>query len=394
MSTAPTPQKPAKQAATPVVIHPVASATRLKTRHWGLLVSFVLLVIAPICIAAYYLYARAEDQYASTLGFTVRSEDYSPATSLLGGLGLGSSSGSDTDILYEFIRSQELVRAVDAELNLRELYSRYHDTDPLLSFAPGGTIEDLLGYWHRMVRISYDASTGLIELQTLAFTPEDAQAIANAIYDQSTLRINELSAIARNDATRYAQEDLDLAIERLIASREAMTDFRLRTQIVDPDASLQGQVGLLNTLQTQLAEALIAYDLIQETVRAGDPRIEQAQLRISVINARIDEERQRFGSGGGESSGEDYATIVAEFERLTVDREFAEQAYTTALAAFDAARAEAQRQSRYLAAYIRPTLAEQSEYPQRLMILGLTALFSFLAWSIMALIFYSLRDRK
>ena len=77
-----------------------------------------------------------------------------------------------------------------------------------------------------------------------------------------------------------------------------------------------------------------------------------------------------------------------------MDREFAEQSYTAALSAFDGAQAEAQRQSRYLAAYIKPTLAEEAEYPQRAMLLGLTALFLTLLWSILALIYYSLRDRR
>ena len=115
------------------------------------------------------------------------------------------------------------------------------------------------------------------------------------------------------------------------------------------------------------------------------------ERKIEVIQSRIDQERAKFSVGDG---GQDYATIVSEFERLTVDREFAEQTYTAALTNFDLARAEAQRQSRYLAPYVRPTMAEKSEYPQRFVILGLVALFSLLAWAIITLVFYSLRDRR
>ena len=84
---------------------------------------------------------------------------------------------------------------------------------------------------------------------------------------------------------------------------------------------------------------------------------------------------------------------MAEFERLTVDREFAEQAYVASQSAYDGARAEANRQSRYLAAYIDPTLAEKAEFPQRTLIVALVAAFAFLLWSILTLIYYSLRDR-
>jgi len=88
------------------------------------------------------------------------------------------------------------------------------------------------------------------------------------------------------------------------------------------------------------------------------------------------------------------ADIVGEYERLTVEREFAERTYTTALASYDASLAEARRKSRYLAAYMQPTKAESSIYPQRLTLLGTIALFAFLSWSIGALVYYSIRDRR
>ena len=379
-----------------VVVRPLASPARAKPRHWGLLLSFLLLVVAPIVVTGWYLYERAVDQYASTLGFTVRSEDVSSAVDILGGLApaLGNSGSHDADILYEFIRSHELVNAVDERLDIRSMYSRYAEIDPYFSFDPDGTIEDLTSYWEGMLSLSYDAGSGLMEVQVTAFEAAEAQAIAQAVYDISSVMINDLSAIARADTTRYAREELELAVERLKQAREALTAFRVETQIVDPTADIQGQMGLLNTLQAQLAAALIELDLLAGNAREGDPRVTQAERRIEVIEARIAEERQKFGLGGVGPGGENYATTIAEFERLAVDREFAEAAYVAALSAFDGARAEADRQSRYLAAYIRPTLAERAEYPQREMILGIISLFSFLIWAIVCLIYYSLRDRK
>lgn len=388
----PPPPKPTPQ----VVIRPLATPAKRKTRHWGLLSAFVVIVLLPVAATWWYLNERAADQFASTLGFTVRSEDVSSAADLLGGLApaLGGSSGSsDSDILYEFIRSQALVQQIDAELNLRDYYTPYRDQDPIFSFDPEGTIEDLTYYWQRMVRISYDASSGLMELRVLAFDPDQAKEIANAIFEKSTVMINDLSAIAREDATRYAREDLDLAVERLKEARESLTAFRISSEIVDPTADVQGQMGLLSLLQEQQVVALIDFDLLSNSTREGDPRLEQARQRIEIIENRIREERRKFGVGSG-GVDDSYAETIAGFERLTVDREFAEQAYAAALAGFDAARAEANRQSRYLAAYIRPTLAERAEFPNRPLLIGVVALFSFLTWAIMALSYYALRDRR
>jgi capsular polysaccharide transport system permease protein len=111
-----------------------------------------------------------------------------------------------------------------------------------------------------------------------------------------------------------------------------------------------------------------------------------------VIEDRIAAERAVIGANG--TGGVAFADLVGEYERLQVDLEFAQQAYTTSLAAFDSARNEARRQSRYLAAHVRPTLAESSEYPDRIMQLATIAIFAFLIWSVLVLAVYSLRDRR
>lgn len=394
------PKKPAPQPAPPPPAAPPVAPTvpqsRLRLRHVVVAVSFLLMVIAPIGVSAWYLWTRAADQYASFVGFSVRTEDASSSLNLLlGPLDLGGET-PDADILYEFIQSQDLVARVDEQLDLRTLWSKPGpDNDPVFAFDPPGTIEDLRDYWRRMVHISYDSGNGLIELRVHAFDPDDAQAIAQAVSDESTRLINDLSLNSREDSIRYAREELDVAVDRLKKARKALTEYRNRTQIVDPTIDVQGQAGLLSQLNIQLAAALIDLDMLHETTREGDPRIDQAERRIRVIEARIESEKRKLGLGGGnDAEAEAFADLVGEYESLVVDREFAERTYTAALASYDAAQAEAQRQSRYLAIHLNPTLAEKAEYPERLTLLGLIGLFSFLLWSVLALVGYSLRDRR
>ncbi len=362
-----------------------------RRRHSWILISFLLAVLAPVSVTAWYLYAVAADQYASTVAFSVRKEEVASPIEMFGGVAdIATNGSSDSDILYEFIRSQEMVEALEERIGLSAIYARAPD-DPVFAYDPDGTIEDLLDYWSYMLRVTYDSGTELIEVRALAFAPEDARMITTAVFEESARLVEELSAIAQDDAIAFAAAEVDRAVERLKAAREAMTGFRSRTQIVDPTADLQGQMGLLSTLEQQLAEALISADLLRESTRPDDPRITQADLRISVIEARIADERRKLGRDG---DGEDYATRLAEYERLAVDREFAEQAYTAALAAYDQALAEARRKSRYLAAHIKPTLAQASEFPRKGVLLGMVAFFLLAAWAIAVLVFYSVRDRR
>ncbi|NKX45210.1 sugar transporter [Roseicyclus persicicus] len=369
----------------------------MRRRHYGLVLSFILLVIVPFLATVYYVYTFAQDQYASTAGFTIRTEETSSATDLLGGLAslAGSSVGADGDILFEFITSPELVQRLSERMDLVAHYSAPHEADPLFALQPDATLEDLVDHWQGVVRVSYTQSSGLIDLEVLAYDPVTAQTLARAIVEESQSMINELNDQARADSMRYAEADLEAAIARLRLAREALTQFRTETQIVDPASDLQGRSGVLNTLQQQLAEALIEFDLLSEnTTNPNDPRLVQSARRIEVIRERIRQERQNFATEDIGSDGEDYPTLLARYEGLVVDREFAEESYRAALTALDAARTNAARQSRYLAVYIRPTLPQSAEYPQRSMISGLALLFLTLGWAILALIYYSIRDRQ
>lgn len=392
------PAPPPGRAARVIEIRPPAGSARMRPRHRGLLLSFALLVLLPLLATMSYLFLVAEDQYASTVGFTVRREDgTASSTELLGGLAkiAGSSSSSETDILYEYIQSQEIVSVIDERLGLGNLYSVHWPGDPLLALWPDPTVEDLHRYWARMTRISYDQSSKLIELRVLAFGAEDAQRIASEIVAASQNLINDLNIQARTDVMRYANEDLEAALARLKTAREALSTFRTRTRIVDPAADIQGRMGVLNNLQQQLAQALIDNDLVFATTQEGDPRREQATRRIQVIRDRISAERATFASDSDTNiAGETYPALIAEFESLTVDLQFAEETYRASLAAVDMARANASRQTLYLAPYITPTLPQTAEYPQRFVLSALAAVFLTLIWATGALIYYSIRDRN
>jgi capsular polysaccharide transport system permease protein len=372
---------------------PQTNPARAKKRHFLLVISFLICVVIPTALGFYYLYTYAKDQFGSTLAFSVRSEEFKSPLDVLGGLGqLTTSASADSDILYEYIQSQKLVENIDKSIDLRAIYSKAKN-DPVFAYDPPGAIEDLVEYWGRMVEISFDSGTQLTNIITRAFTPKDAQLIAEHIQKESTELINRLNLVARTDATRYAKQELDLAVDRLKDARAKLTSFRTSTQIIDPTTNLEGQMGLLNQLEGQLAEALITGDLLQDVASSNDPRLAQAARKVTVIRDRIDAERERLAGANGQGEGT-LSTLVGDYERLSIEQKFSEEAYLIALATYNTAVGEAQRQSLYLAAHIEPTLAETSQFPERGMLGILLGIFLLFGWTVIVLIFYSLRDRR
>lgn len=359
-----------------------------------MLLSFLVMVLAPSVATGVYLWRVAADQYVSRVGFSVRREESNSALEVLSGLtSLSGSSSSDTDILFEFLQSQKLVSDMDQALNLREIWSK-PEWDPVFALDPDTSIENLVDYWNSMVRLAYGAGSGLLEVEVRAFSAEDATLIAEALFQRSSDMINDLSAIAREDSISYARADLSEAEERLKVAREQLTRFRNDNQLVNPELDIQSLGGLLAKLQAEQAAVLIEIDLLRETAREGDPRLDQSERRLDVIVRRIAAERQKMGLGSQAGGDTAFADVVGEYERLAVDREFAQRAYVTALAAYDGSLAEARRKSRYLAAYMQPTRAETPGYPKRATLLLMISLFLFLVWAVIVLVAYSLKDRR
>ena len=205
--------------------------------------------------------------------------------------------------------------------------------------------------------------------------------------------MNGLSEQARVDATKQAAAELEKARGVLTEARQAMTAFRVRTRIVDPTVDLGAQMTVMTALQGQLAEAQVALDTLRQNARAKDQRVIQAEKRVAALEGQIEAERDKFG-GEDSPEGENYAQLMADYERLKVDLEFAEGAHQTARVGYESALATAQRQTRYLAAHIAPTEAQRSLEPDRPWLLAMGAGLAFVLWSIMILVYYSVRDRR
>jgi capsular polysaccharide transport system permease protein len=81
---------------------------------------------------------------------------------------------------------------------------------------------------------------------------------------------------------------------------------------------------------------------------------------------------------------------VANYEELVVDREFAEMVYVSALCSLERAGVEADRQQRYVAAFVR--LPKEALYRQRIVASITVTAIALVLWALGVLIVYAIRD--
>lgn len=351
----------------------------------------VTAVILPVSLVAGYMYVFAVDQFASKAAFSIRSEQGGVVSQgFLGAIASmgGTGSAQDTDLLFDYIRSQAIVEAVDKKLDLRQIY-RQRGADRLFSLRADAPIEDVVRYWNRMVSISNESRNGILQVEVKAFTPEDAQLILREIISESSDLINHLSKEARDDSLRLSGELVDEARSDLRDVRRKLTEFRRENQIVTPEIEAQTRSGVIGALQGRIADALVERDSILAYTSESDPRVQNIDNRIESLRGQLEQERVDLLQSGKDTD----VDVFGIYESLLVDQEMLNIAYGQALASQASAHAEARRQARYVAVHVPPSLAQSALYPERLKTTLVAALLLLLLWSITTVFYKNARDR-
>ncbi len=351
---------------------------------------FTLTVIAPTALSAFYLYVVAADQYHSKVAFSVRSIDSSPAASVFGMLAESSGAAADDAlILFDYIKSQQMVRHLDENRRFDEIYNDER-ADPLFRLGEGQPIEWKTIYWNLLTLVSFNNTSRVVEVETYAFTPEGATELARGVAEASADLINRISQNARRDAVAAAEETVRGAEERLKRVRVALSTFRIAGKVVDPTEGAKIQTELIGKLEGALANELTQLNtLLSQGLSRSSAPVRVVQTRISSLRDQIEAEREKLGDDAGGS----ISTSVSAYEELTVEREFAENLYKASLTALSQAQAEARRSQRYLAIHIAPTTAESAIYPSRSVIVLTIFATLTLLWGIGRMIAASIVSR-
>ena len=374
-------------------------------REWGIpwtALSFLLMVLVPAAITSFYYIVIASPQYQVETQFAVRGSSQSSMATL----GLGSILGGtsvqtgDSYIVTSYVESLQLIRDVQQQLgiDLRQFYARDH-IDWLYRINPDMPLEKFTEYWRDMTDVSFNATTGNTTLYIYGFSAEDSKAIADAVLKVSERLVNELSESNRQQVMQVASKQVDRAEERLRKVQAETRKLREKEKVTDPATVIALQNQAISALQGQLSTFKTRHNALLKSVSADAPQAKSLQKQIDALEAQIIEQQAQLGTGttdGGKALSDEekanLAEILTKFEELTIEQNFATQAYTTALAAFETAIVEAQRQERYFATFVTPTRPEIALYPMRYLDSFIAFLVLLAVWMVTQFIYRSFRD--
>lgn len=358
------------------------------SRHALILVTFVL----PCFLAVLYYGLIVADRYTSEAQFVVRSPSRAGLDQLTGMIPVtgGERASDEASSVHEFVRSRDAVELLVQKADLRAILSR-PEGDVFWRF-PGWFSRDLreklFERYLDFVSIKPDGSTGISTLVVQSFRPEDLVKMAEVLLQGSEALINRLNERARADTIRAATREVETAKARAFERREELTTFRTRAGTVDPAKSSQNLLETIGKLSFEVAQLNAQLAEAQRNSPQG-PQITNLRNRIQAVEQQIVEEKRQIGG-----SAQALAPIIAEYERLVLEREFADRALASALASLENARAESQRQQLYLERVVAPHAADYPSQPRRLLWIGIVFLLSLSVYSICRSLRDYLRQRE
>lgn len=365
-------------------------------RFWTKL-SLIPMVVVPALLGVIYFGFVAADRYAVETKFSIRQVSGAPSADLLGSLTGVSSSGStitDSYILIDFIESRELIDKLEQRIDLRAIYSR-DDADFLTAFDPSETIEEFKDYLEGMITVYFDSSSQIITMEVQAFTPDDAKSVSEEILRLSEELVNELSEKARRDTVRNAQEEVERMEDRLRKNRTEMRKFRDVEQDIDPAKTAESQITFLSSIEANLSTARAELASLLRFMDEDAPSVKVLNSKIKSLEDQAAAERARLGVDEGDNTTSGTETLSARlegYEVLALEQEFSQKAYISALSSLELARAEADRQQRYLAAFVRPSVPQDALYPDRILNIFITIFAALVLWGIAVMTVYIVRE--
>lgn len=355
-------------------------------------VGFLLIVVLPTLAAAVYFLLIASPRYVSESQFVVRApakQQPSMLGAALSGVGL-SSGTSDSFAVHEYLTSRDGLEDINGRLNVRGMYQR--PGIDVFSRLPHPFADQSFETFHKefngYITVGFSSGSGISTLRVEAFTPEDARRINEALLEGGERLVNRMNERSATDAVTEAQASVVENQARLLHAQNNLTAFRNQERFIDPARTAQAGSQLIGELTVQLAtlraeRAQVAADA------PNSPQLPFLDSRIRAFAQQIEQEQNKI-VGDADS----LAPKISTYERLTMEREFADKLLATATSSLDAAQLEARRQRLYLDRIVTPNQPDSPTEPKRWWAILSVLATTLVAYGIGLLAWAGLRESK
>ncbi|WMC09214.1 chain-length determining protein [Oceanimonas pelagia] len=354
-----------------------------KQPHWALALVAILAV-------SFYWFAWAADRYVSRATVVLESPQIAAPEFSFSSLIKGAGGHSDLLLLREHLLSTDMLKKVEAELPFREHYSQNGDLFASLWNA-NAPIEELHKYYKKRVSVELDDYAGVLNIEVQAFTPEFAHELAQLLLNAGEAHMNAMGQRLAEEQVKFLEKQVDRLGSRLDEARANLLAFQNEHGLISPIHTVESLNQVVGTLEGELARLQARYTAAQSYQSTRSAELVQIKAEINALQQQIGKEQNRLAKETGTALNQ----ISAGYQALELKAQFAQQTYSSALAALENTRIEAARKLKQVSVLQSPLQPEYATQPERLYnttVFAIITLFLAFIANMMLLIIRDHRD--
>ncbi|MDQ1899208.1 capsule biosynthesis protein [Paracoccus sp. WLY502] len=339
---------------------------RRRRRRMGLLALRLLaFVILPTALAGWYYFWVASPLYATVSQFRIQSAEGQGAAAAggLGGLLGGSQLATNTDsvAVQSYLTSRDAMLRLDADKGFRQAFQD-PAIDPVKRLAPDATNEEMFELYKKSVKIGYDPTEGMIDMEVIAPDPQQSHDFSLALIAYAEEQVDQMTSRLRDDQMEGAVEIYQDAEAKVLAAQRRVQELQQTLGVLDPVAEGTVVMNQVSALETQLATKRLELGQLLSNPQPLQSRVAALRGDITRLEEMIAETRQQLTQGGEDRNS--LALISGELRIAESDLLTRQELLATAAAQMEAARIEANKQVRYLSLSVAPVAPDEATYPK------------------------------
>ncbi|HVU19831.1 MAG TPA: hypothetical protein VHE09_03810 [Rhizomicrobium sp.] len=198
----------------------------------SLRISFWSVVGGVALVTSIYYFVFAESLYDSQAIISIQNKApvASGVSSILGSALGGSGSASESSQTVTYIESMEMLRILDKQFHLRDLYAS-SARNPFWRLWFPSVDEDFLWFYQYMVEIDSQTDTGLLTIDVLDYDRHRAQKMNQTIVAEAEKFMNDMNAKMQAQTMKFARSELENAVKAVKTAKDpqdlAVAEMRL-----------------------------------------------------------------------------------------------------------------------------------------------------------------------
>ena len=335
---------------------------RRRIRMLLLMARLAFFVGLPTLIAGIYFYTIATPLYATKSEFVIQKAD-GPAGGAIGGLLAGTPYATSTDSItvQNYLESRDAMLRLDQDLDYKAHFSA-PGIDALQRLDPDASNEAAYRLYKRNVKIGFDQTEGIIRMEVIAIDPLVSQLFSQALIKYAEEQVDQLTARVRDDQMTGARDSYEDAERNMLASQRRVVDLQQKYKVLSSEVEVTIIASQITALEAQLTQEKLRLDELLANPNPSAARVDPLRNRIASLEAEIATTRAKMT--GNDASGQSLAEIQSELLAAQADVTTRQLMLSTALAAMETARSEANKQVRYLSIAVNPVAPDEPTYPR------------------------------